>query len=168
LDSIVEYDWQLSLGEDELPEAEFDELSRLKVPLIQVRGQWMELRPQDIEAAIEFLRNRKDQKMTLAEALRLGLGQGLASGYGLDLAGGATDTKFSLPVPGFQAEGRIKEILEALSDPGGHLEPIQTPCDFCDTLRPYQFRGVSWLMYLNHLGLGACLADDMGWERPSS
>jgi len=162
LDSIVEYDWQLSLGENELTEAEFAELSRFKVPLVQVRGQWMELRPQDIEAAIEFFRKKWDRKMTLAEALRLGLGQGLKSGSGLDLAGGVTDTKFSLPVLGFQAEGKIKEILEALSDPGGHLEPVQTPGDFSGTLRPYQLRGVSWLMYLNHLGLGACLADDMG------
>jgi SNF2 family DNA or RNA helicase len=158
LDSIVEYDWQLSLGENALTEAEFAELARLKVPLIQVRGQWMELRPQDTEAAIEFFQKNKDQKMTLAEALRLGLGEG----SGLDLSGGLTDTKSGLPVLGFQAEGRIKEILSALSEPGGHMEPIQTPRDFFGTPRPYQLRGVSWLMYLNRLGLGACLADDMG------
>ena len=101
LDSIVEYDWQLSLGENELTEAEFAELSRLKVPLIQVRGQWMELRPQDIEAAIDFFRKKKDRKMTLAEALRLGLGQGLGSGSGPDLLGSATEAKSSLPVLGF-------------------------------------------------------------------
>ena len=162
LDSIVEYDWQLSLGENELTEAEFAELSRLKVPLIQVRGQWMELRPQDIEAAIDFFQKKKDRKMTLAEALRLVLGQGLGSGSGSDLLGSATEAKSSLPVLGFEAEGRIKEILASLSDPGGHMEAVRTPWDFCGTLRPYQLRGVSWLMYLNHLGLGACLADDMG------
>jgi SNF2 family DNA or RNA helicase len=162
LDSIVEYDWQLSLGENELTEAEFAELSRLKVPLIQVRGQWMELRPQDIEAAIDFFRKKKDRKMTLAEALRLGLGQGLGSGSGPDVLGSTNESRSSLPVLGFQAEGRIKEILEALSDPGGHMEAVRTPGDFCGTLRPYQLRGVSWLMYLNRLGLGACLADDMG------
>jgi len=156
LDCIVEYNWQLSLGEDALTEAEFAELARLKVPLIQIRGQWLELRPQDIETAIDFFRRNIDRKMTLAEAMRLALGLG----SGPDLAGG--DTKSPLPVLGLQAEGRIKEILAALSDPGGHMQPISPPRDFCGTLRPYQTRGVSWLMYLNRLGLGACLADDMG------
>lgn len=30
------------------------------------------------------------------------------------------------------------------------------------TLRDYQKRGVSWLQYLENLGLNGCLADDMG------
>ena len=29
-------------------------------------------------------------------------------------------------------------------------------------LRPYQERGVGWMVFLGRLGLGACLADDMG------
>jgi hypothetical protein len=33
---------------------------------------------------------------------------------------------------------------------------------FVGELRPYQRRGVGWLVYLRRLGLGACLADDMG------
>lgn len=153
LNSIVDYDWQLSLGEDAITEAEFAELARLKVPLVRIRGKWMELRSQDIEAAIEFFRKNKDCEMTLSEALRLGLnlpGQLLP------------DAKSTLPVMGIQAEGRIKEMLSALSDPGGHLESVRPPQNFRGTLRPYQLRGVSWLMYLNRLGLGACLADDMG------
>ena len=30
------------------------------------------------------------------------------------------------------------------------------------TLREYQKRGVSWIQYLEKLGLNGCLADDMG------
>ena len=30
------------------------------------------------------------------------------------------------------------------------------------TLRPYQQTGVQWLYFLTQLGLGACLADNMG------
>jgi SNF2 family DNA or RNA helicase len=63
---------------------------------------------------------------------------------------------------GFQAEGRIKELICALRDPGGCMSPAETPCLFQGTLRPYQLRGVSWLEYLQRFGLGACLADDMG------
>ncbi len=153
LNSVVEYDWQLSMGDYNISQEEFDQLSHLKIPLIQIRGEWMELRPEDIEAAIDFFHKNRDQEMTLAEALHLGLNP----------AGSLLpEAKTTLPVNGFEAEGKIKEMISALSDPGGHMEQLTSPRDFQGTLRPYQLRGVSWLMYLNRLGLGACLADDMG------
>ena len=152
LDSLVSYDWQLSLGGDILTKAEFAELSRLKVPLIQIRGEWMELRSTEIEAAIAFFQKNRDREMTLAEALRLGQslpGQSLP------------DVDSTLPVLGVQAEGQIEQMLRALSNPGS-LEEVLPPQEFQGTLRPYQLRGVSWLEYLHRIGLGACLADDMG------
>lgn len=42
------------------------------------------------------------------------------------------------------------------------LEPIEDPVQLQGTLREYQKRGVSWLQYLEQLGLNGCLADDMG------
>jgi superfamily II DNA or RNA helicase len=36
------------------------------------------------------------------------------------------------------------------------------PAGFTGELRPYQRRGLSWLRFLDRLGLGGCLADDMG------
>ena len=153
LNSVVEYDWQLSLGDYVISREEFAQLSHLKIPLIQIRGEWMELRPQDIEAAIDFFHKNRNHEMTLAEALHLGLNP---AGHPLP------EAKTTLPVHGFEAEGKIKEMLSALSDPSGHMKQLSSPLDFQGTLRPYQLRGVSWLMYLNRLGLGACLADDMG------
>lgn len=152
LDSLVSYDWQLSLGGDILTKAEFAELSRLKVPLIQIRGEWMELRSTEIEAAIAFFQKNRDREMTLAEALRLG--QSLP-GQSLPYVDS------TLPVLGVQAEGQIEQMLRALSNPGS-MEEILPPQLFQGTLRPYQLRGVSWLEYLHGIGLGACLADDMG------
>jgi SNF2 family DNA or RNA helicase len=40
--------------------------------------------------------------------------------------------------------------------------PIAEPAGLQATLRDYQRRGVSWLRYLESLGLNPCLADDMG------
>jgi len=153
LNSLIEYDWQLSLGDNPLSEAEFRELARLKIPLIQIRGEWMELRPGEVEAAIEFFQKNRNREMTLAEALRLGLNP-------IDQK--LSEIKSPLPILGLQAEGQIEQILSKLSDPGSCLEPVLPPHKFKGTLRPYQLRGVSWLMYLHRLGLGACLADDMG------
>jgi SNF2 family DNA or RNA helicase len=152
LDSLVSYDWQLSLGGEILTQAEFAELSRLKVPLIQIRGEWMELRTTEIEAAIAFFQKNRDREMTLADALRLG-----HSLPGPSLP----DVDSTLPVLGVQAEGQIEQMLKALSNPGS-LEEVPPPQKFQGTLRPYQLRGVSWLEYLQRIGLGACLADDMG------
>ena len=41
------------------------------------------------------------------------------------------------------------------------VEEIEPP-SFTGELRPYQRRGLSWLRFLDRLGLGGCLADDMG------
>jgi len=157
LNTLINYDWQLSLGGDILTKAEFAELSRLKVPLIQIRGEWMELRSTEIEAAIAFFQKNRDKEMTLAEALRLGLN---LSGQSLDRQE-MLDVDSTLPVLGVSAEGQIEQMLKSLSHPGS-LEEVAPPLEFQGTLRPYQLRGVSWLEYLHRIGLGACLADDMG------
>jgi SNF2 family DNA or RNA helicase len=156
LNSLVSYNWELSLGDHPLSEAEFMELSRLKVPLVQMRGEWMELLPGEVEAAIKFFQDsrRRNGEMTLGEALRLGLGPENS----IQLKSEPT----TLPVIGLQTEGRIKELIGALRDPGTQMRPAENPIQFRGTLRPYQLRGVSWLEYLQRFGLGACLADDMG------
>nr|MDT0665618.1 SNF2-related protein [Micromonospora sp. DSM 115978] len=42
------------------------------------------------------------------------------------------------------------------------LEFVEPPRGLGVALRPYQRRGLSWLAFLDQLGLGALLADDMG------
>lgn len=154
LNSLVDYDWELALGDGTITQAEFAELSRLKVPLVQLRGEWVELPVDEIEEAIEFFKKHSGNELTLAEALKLGLN-----------TGGETkvEGKSGLPILGVQAEGWIDDLLKTLSVPGGaKLESIETPKGFNGSLRPYQAKGVSWLEYLCGFGLGACLADDMG------
>jgi SNF2 family DNA or RNA helicase len=51
-------------------------------------------------------------------------------------------------------------LLGGLPDTTLH-EDIE-PVAFVGELRPYQRRGLSWLRFLERLGLGGCLADDMG------
>ena len=42
------------------------------------------------------------------------------------------------------------------------IEPAQEPPGFAGTLRHYQRDGLAWMLFLQRLGLGGCLADDMG------
>lgn len=155
LNSLVDYDWELALGDGTITQAEFAELSRLKVPLVQLRGEWVELPVEEIEEAIEFFKKHSGNDLTLAEALKLGLNTGGETTK--------TEGKSGLPILGVEAEGWIDDLLKTLSVPGGaKLRSIETPEGFNGSLRPYQAKGVSWLEYLCGFGLGACLADDMG------
>jgi SNF2 family DNA or RNA helicase len=148
MDSIVEYNWQLALGDKELSWEEFSKLAALKTPLIQVRGQWVELDPAQVETAIRFWEEHRGQEeMRLRDALRLGLGE--------------EEAVEDLPVIGIQAEGWVADLLRQLRD-GQRLTELSQPLEFVGQLRPYQIRGFSWLAFLRRWGLGACLADDMG------
>ncbi|HVU69689.1 MAG TPA: SNF2 helicase-associated domain-containing protein, partial [Ktedonobacteraceae bacterium] len=148
VDSLVSYDWTISIGDRTLTADEFEKLVQLKQPLIHVRGQWVELRPEEIERAIAFFqRKRRTGRMTLGEALRTGLGQG--------------QSELGLPVTDIESEGWIRELLGQLAD-NGKITAIQPPAAFCGQLRPYQVKGLSWLAFLQRFGFGGCLADDMG------
>jgi SNF2 family DNA or RNA helicase len=150
LKSIVGYDVEAALGDSTLSEADLQELISLKVPLVRVRGEWVELPPEEIEAAIEFFKKtrREGGEMDLAEAIRLGLGAEEA-------------IEGQLPVLMIEAEGRIRDMLARLSGKSA-IERVDLPAGFNGTLRPYQATGLSWLCTLHELGFGACLADDMG------
>src|SRR6266700_1789149 len=78
LNGIVSYDWTVAVGGETLSAKEFEQLVNLKMPLIKVRGQWVELRPEEIEAAtaISFGASSEDLARTchvhptLGEAMR--------------------------------------------------------------------------------------------------
>jgi SNF2 family DNA or RNA helicase len=118
------------------------------MPLVEINGEWVELRPQDIRAAQAFFASRKDQTaLSLEDALRISTGD--------------TQMIEKLPVVSFEASGSLQDLINTISGKRT-LEPITTPETFQGELRPYQSRGVGWLAFLEQWGLGACLADDMG------
>jgi len=148
MEGIVAYNWQIALGDQTLSPQEFEKLASLKVPLVKVRGQWVELKPEEIEKAIAFFKKRHGEgEMSLREALRHGL------------SGDTSET--GLQVIGFNAQGWVGDIISTLHD-GVKIESLPSPETFHGELRPYQVRGFSWLTFLKQFGLGACLADDMG------
>lgn len=144
LQSLVDYQWQLSLGDEPLSELELRRLTRLKSPLVRLRGQWVELDPKRLAAGLKLISAKGT--MTVAELLHAGL----------STEGGPA----GLPVVSVTAEGALGELLAGQVDQ--RLEPVPTPPGFTGTLRPYQERGLAWLAFLERLGLGAILADDMG------
>jgi hypothetical protein len=148
LNALVEFDWQLALGDQPLTQDEFKRLAALKMPLVQVRGQWVLLQPDQIEAAIAFWeKKRKQTEGTLREAL------GLALGSDAQVSG--------LPLQAVETSGWLDDLLQTLKT-GEELHELPPPLGLVGELRPYQARGYAWLAFLRRWGLGACLADDMG------
>ena len=148
LQSLLNFQWELTIGGQRLSKAEFDKLVALNSPLVEINGEWVELRPQDVRAAENFFESRKDKlNLSLEDALRISTGD--------------SQTIEKLPVVSFEASGSLQQLIANLTD-NRSLEAIASPANFRGELRPYQARGAGWLAFLERWGLGACLADDMG------
>ncbi|TDC44821.1 DEAD/DEAH box helicase [Actinomadura sp. KC345] len=142
--AMVDFRWDLAIGDDSIDEAELEELARLKTPLVRLRGQWVELDERQLEAALDFLRRPRQGRMTAAEAIRAVIHA----------------DEDSLPLTGVEAGGALGDLLSGEAD--RRLTPMRTPDELDAELRPYQERGLAWLTFMNELGMGALLADDMG------
>jgi SNF2 family DNA or RNA helicase len=144
LSDLVDFRYELAIGDQTLDPAELAELARLKVPLVRLRGQWVELDERHLHAALRFLERGGSGVMNAGDALLAGLGESAGE----------------LPLVGVDADGWLGDLLSGQAD--SRLEPMRTPASFRGELRPYQERGLAWLTFLGNLGLGAVLADDMG------
>ena len=144
LSDLVDFRYDLAVGDQELDPGELAELARLKVPLVRLRGQWVELDDRHLRAALRFLERSQSGTMRASDALLAGLH-------------GADD---DLPLVEVDADGWLGDLLSGRAD--RRLEPVKTPAGFDGELRPYQERGLAWLSFLGRLGLGCVLADDMG------
>jgi SNF2 family DNA or RNA helicase len=147
LDTIVQVDWSIALGDRTLTPAELEALARLKAPLVSIRGEWVQVRSEEIEQAIRFWKKKEKRQWGVEEVVRLALG--------------AQTLQAGLEVSGVDASGAIRTLLEQLEGKRPH-DHVDVPDGFRGTLRPYQQRGYAWLEFMSGLGLGACLADDMG------
>ncbi|MHC1756018.1 MAG: DEAD/DEAH box helicase [Methanosarcina sp.] len=147
LEKVVSFDWEIALGDRVLTIKELQALAKLKAPLVKVRGQWVEVNDAEIRAALEFWQKNPHGEASLREVIKLAVG--------------ASEKADGVDVEGLNATGWIGELSNRLKDKAG-FEELPAPNGFSGTLRPYQFRGYSWLAFLRQWGIGACLADDMG------
>ncbi|HZW11449.1 MAG TPA: DEAD/DEAH box helicase [Phycisphaerales bacterium] len=147
LEALVRFAWDISVGDHVLSEREFESLANAKAPLVRLGGRWVELRAEDLQAALRLVRQAGDGTATLGEALRM--------------AYAAEGRQHALRVTGIEVSGWLSPLFDE-AGVAERLETVETPGAFKGELRPYQLRGVSWLAFLERFGFGACLADDMG------
>ena len=143
LDSLVQYEYELAIGEEVVTKKEWEQLINAKAPLVHFRGQWMELDRDKMQQLLEFWQSHGDEKpeMSVLEFLQ----RNAESGEDWDI----------------EHDDILSDMMAKLQDKS-KLEPISDQLNLQGNLREYQKRGVAWLEYLERLGLNGCLADDMG------
>ena len=152
LGAIADFRYDVAIGDDTLTADEVSALAELKSPLVRLRGQWVELDPRRLEAALRMAGRRGE--LTVAEVLRLGLGVDTADD---DVA-----------VTAVAADGWLGDLLAGRASE--RLAAVAAPAGFRGTLRPYQERGLSWLDFLGRLGTrrGAGRRHGPGQDRPAA
>ncbi|MFG1943134.1 DEAD/DEAH box helicase [Nonomuraea sp. NPDC048826] len=143
LRDLVDFRVDLAVAGETIGEEELAELARLKVPLVRVRGRWVELDERQLAAALRVVGGERTGAVPAAELLRQ-----VIRGDG------------ELPLLEVDADGVLGDLLSG--DTERRLRPMATPAGIDAVLRPYQERGLAWLSFLSELGLGGVLADDMG------
>lgn len=147
MESIVQFDWQVALGDEILSPEEIQMLASLKVQLVNLRGQWVQVDLATTRALADYWKQSNTTDLSARDLVRMALGM--------------TEAPGGLPFEGVEATGWIGDLLEQFEN-GTNLEELSVADGFQGKLRPYQVRGYSWLAFLHRWGLGACLADDMG------
>ncbi|EOM74910.1 DEAD/DEAH box helicase [Rhodococcus rhodnii] len=143
VDRIVDYEWELALGDVVLTEAELRRLADAKSGLVRLRGEWVQADPATLGRAAHFVAERH--------------GSGDRAIVDL-LASLLDDDARHLPIDEIRATGWAAELLDPAAEPA----PTPRPPSLRAELRPYQQRGLDWLAFMSRCRLGAVLADDMG------
>ncbi|MER7040762.1 DEAD/DEAH box helicase [Streptomyces microflavus] len=139
-EQLFAFNWQLSLGDELLTEAEMDTLAEAHRPVVRLRDQWVVVDP----ALVRKARKRELGLLDPVDALAVAL-------------------TGSAEVDGEQVEAVPAGALAALRTRILADDTVIAPPPGLDaTLRDYQLRGLAWLDRMTSLGLGGCLADDMG------
>lgn len=161
VDAMLDFSVQLTLEGETLTENESRKILSGTHGLALIRGKWVEIDREKLREALEHWKSVE----------RAAGKDGISFIEGMRLLSGATisddaleqtmqqSSEWSQVTAGEALAGQLTQLRE----PDGKLKGIgRVNSDLKATLRPYQEAGVSWLWFLNRLGLGGCLADDMG------
>jgi non-specific serine/threonine protein kinase len=157
-DALLDFRVEFTLGEERLTAAEIRALLKGSEGLQFLRGRWVEVDRAKLSQLLERFRAVESAAasggLPFVDAMRLVAGVSL----------GDEESGDSPPDPDWSAVAAgpwLAETLRGLRSPDG-LARVDPGSALRAILRPYQLAGVRWLYLLHRLGLGACLADDMG------
>jgi non-specific serine/threonine protein kinase len=157
-EALLDFSVSVGLDGQALTEAELRDLLAGPGGLVRLKGQWVEVDKEKLEAALrhgkQVEREARGGGMSFFEGMRL------LSGAALPGDAAAAVPEVERHWVGIEPGAALERTLRQLRDPE-QLAAVSPP-DLRAELRPYQKTGVNWLRFMTRLRLGACLADDMG------
>lgn len=145
LDALLHMAPSLTIDGIPLTEAEIRDLLSQTEGLSFIKGKWIEIDHHKLKKLLAEMK-QYDGEITLLDALRAEL----------------KNTHDEEEANAVITNGKwLGGLLKSLRNPR-KLKGNPVPRDFNGVLRPYQEIGYQWLLQMNTLGFGACLADDMG------
>ena len=137
LDQLLDFDWQIAIGDTLMNEAEFKKLLKQSDGLIKFKTHYFYVKKEELEKIYKHFAEAKEPNAF--QLLRAALG------------GEYQGAKIALT-----------EEVQALINDLTHFKKIRVPKGITAALRPYQKRGYSWLYRNSQIGFGSVMADDMG------
>lgn len=137
LSDMLEFNWQLAIGNHHLSIPEFLELMKLSKGIIKWKDSFVYFEQKEIEKLFKQL--EKSPQLPGPELLRAAI-SGTYHGANVELT------------------REVTEMIRKLKT----VPELSPPVGLSATLRPYQLRGFSWMYHTAQLGFGSLLADDMG------
>ena len=137
LQGLMDFNWQIALGEDMLDPREFMKLVKGSKGIVKLRDQFIHLSQEELEKLLKQLQT--PPSLSRQEAMRV---------------------MFSREYAGLSV--RLSPELQEMLDELTSLKAIPPPEKLQAQLRPYQQRGYEWLYRNSRIGFGSILADDMG------
>ncbi len=145
LDALLHMAPSLTVGGIPLTEEEIRDLLTQTEGLSFIKGKWVEVNHEKLKRLLAEMK-QYDGDISVLDALRSEMHY-------------AYDNEDDAPVI---TNGKwLGGLLKSLRNPRKQ-KSIGVPDGFSGELRPYQEIGYQWLLQMNRLGFGACLADDMG------
>jgi SNF2 family DNA or RNA helicase len=141
-EGLVSFDYNYAIGTERVSVKEWNELLNAKTDLVFFRGQWITIDPKEMQRMQALIESSESDRFNgnIQDLIEMS----------------ANDDDFDID---------IDEALESMVSKLGDKQAItmlDSPEGLQATLRPYQLRGLSWLAYLESIGMHPCLADDMG------
>ena len=156
-DALLDFRMELTLDGEKLTQAEVKEMLAASNGLALLRGKWVEVDSDRLERMMDRFKDAErlasKDGLSFAKAMRMLAG----ANVGTDGVANEADPTWSKVVAG----PWLAETIKGLRSPD-ELAKLNPGRELHGTLRHYQDVGVRWMHLLTTLGLGACLADDMG------
>ncbi|WP_299010377.1 DEAD/DEAH box helicase [uncultured Shewanella sp.] len=141
-DNLIQFDYHYAMGEHQLTAEQWHQLLESKSELVYFRGNWIEIDKAEMQKMHKLIETSKQ-----------------------DMGSGSIQSLLTLAADEALYDVELDDQTQAMLDGLNRKDKfnlIEQPQQLNATLRPYQNRGLSWLAYLENLGMNPCLADDMG------